>query len=171
MGEEESLGATEDVLKANELYARGFELGHLPTPPARRLAVVACMDARLVVESILGLKAGDAHIIRNAGGLVTNDTLRSLLISHHLLGTVEFIIMNHTDCGLLTFQDEELKAKLERDTGTSAEAPASFHTFTDLDENVRQQVAKVRSHPWIPEAVAVRGFVYDVKSGRLREVH
>lgn len=165
------MGTTEEVLRANELYARDFQLGSLAMPPARKLAVVACMDARLTVEEFLGLKTGDAHIIRNAGGIVTEDALRSLIISHYLLGTVEFIIINHTDCGMLTFQDEELRARLERDSGTSVVAPASFHPFGDLEENVHRQVLKVRSHPWIPPAVSVRGFIYDVRSGRLREVH
>src|SRR3990170_1330035 len=106
------MGVTEEVLKANEDYARDFALGHLPIPPARKLAVVACMDARLTVEQVLGLKTGDAHIIRNAGGIVTEDALRSLLISHYLLGTREFAIINHTDCGMLTFKDEELRTRL-----------------------------------------------------------
>jgi len=160
----------DDVLQANQRYAAQFSLGHLPIPPARKLAVLACMDARLSVEAILGLQTGDAHIIRNAGGVVTEDGLRSLIISHHLLGTQEFMIINHTDCGMLTFADQGLREKLVRATGTAVVAPASFHAFSDLEEHVRQQIQKVRSHPWIPRFIPVRGFIYDVREGRLREV-
>lgn len=160
----------DEVLRANESYAKNFTLGHLPMPPARKLAIVACMDARLTVEQLLGLKTGEAHIIRNAGGVVTEDALRSLILSHHLLGTQEFMIINHTDCGMLTFKDEELRKKLYQATGTMTVAPASFHAFGDVAENVRQQIQKVKSHPWIPKHIPVRGFIYDVKTGRLQEV-
>jgi len=122
------------------------------------------------VEEMLGLKTGDAHIIRNAGGIVTEDALRSLIISYYLLGTQEFMIINHTDCGMLTFKDEELRAKLQKQTGTRAVTPVHFHTFSDLEKNVRQQIQTVQLHPWIPEHIPVRGFVYDVKTGRLNEV-
>ena len=161
---------TDEVLKANESYAKNFTLGSLAMPPARKLAVVACMDARLTVEPMLGLKTGDAHIIRNAGGIVTEDALRSLLISHHLLGTQEFIIINHTDCGMLTFQDEELRAKLQQLSGTATVAPVHFHAFGNPEENVRQQVQRVKSHPWVPKNIPVRGFIYDVRIGKLTEV-
>lgn len=164
------MAVIDDVLQANQRYAAQFSLGHLPIPPARKLAVLACMDARLSVEAILGLQTGDAHIIRNAGGVVTEDGLRSLIISHHLLGTQEFMIINHTDCGMLTFTDQGLREKLVRATGTAVVAPASFHAFSDLEEHVRQQIQKVRSHPWIPRFIPVRGFIYDVREGRLREV-
>ncbi len=164
------MGVIEEVLAANETYARDFKLGHLPMPPARKLAVLACMDARLTVEQMLGLKTGDAHIFRNAGGIVTEDALRSLLISHYLLGTQEFLIINHADCGMLTFKDEELRAKLQAQTGTAAVVPVHFHAFTEVEENVRQQVQKLKSHPWIPKQVTVRGFVYNEKTGRLKEV-
>lgn len=164
------MSVTEETLKANEGYARDFTLGHLPMPPARKLAVVACMDARLMVDQMLGLETGDAHIIRNAGGLVSDDALRSLIISHHLLGTQEFIIINHTDCGMLTFKDEELRTKLQQQTGTTPDAPTQFHAFTDVEENVRQQMEKVKGHPWIPRQISVRGFIYDVKTGKLSEV-
>jgi carbonic anhydrase len=160
----------DDVVKANEGYAQGFALGHLPMPPARKLAVVACMDARMTVEPMLGLATGDAHLIRNAGGIVTEDAVRSLVISHYLLGTREFMVINHTDCGMLTFKDDELAAKLEETFGTAAVVPARFHAFTDVEENVRRQVEKVTSHPWMPNGVPVRGFVYEVGTGRLREV-
>jgi len=160
----------DEVLRANDSYAQNFTLGHLPLPPARKLAIVACMDARLMVDQMLGLKTGDAHIIRNAGGIVTEDALRSLLLSHHLLGTQECIIINHTDCGMLTFRDEEVRAKLQQLTGTATVAPVHFHAFSNVEENVRQQIQKVTSHPWIPKQIPVRGFVYDVKTGRLKEI-
>jgi carbonic anhydrase len=161
---------TEEVLRANEEYARRFQLAHLPVPPARKLAIVACMDARLSVEQALGLQTGDAHIIRNAGGIVTDDVLRSLIISHHLLGTQEFMIINHTGCGMLSFQDEELRIRLQEQTGAAAATPTQFHSFSNVVENVRQQVERVKSHPWIPPQIPVRGFVYDVRTGRLNEV-
>ncbi len=159
------MNATDEVLKANETYAQNFTLGDLPLPPARKLAVVACMDARLIVSQILGLKAGDAHIIRNAGGIVTEDALRSLIISHHLLGTQEFTIINHTGCGMLTFKDEELRAKLQQQTGTAAVAPVAFHAFSNLEENVRQQIQKVKSHPWVPKHISVRGLFTTLRQG------
>lgn len=164
------MSKTDEVLQANENYSRNFKLGALPMPPARKLAIVACMDARLTVEPALGLKPGDAHIIRNAGGIVTEDALRSLIISHHLLGTEEFIIINHTDCGMLTFKDADLRSRLQASTGTVAAEPKHFHAFGDLEENVRRQIEKVKSHPWIPNHIPVRGFIYDVKTGRLGEV-
>jgi len=164
------MSITDEVLAANQRYAQGFTLGHLPAPPARKLAVVACMDARLTIEPMLGLQTGDAHIIRNAGGIVSEDALRSLIISHHLLGTQEFIIINHTDCGMLTFRDEELRARLRQQSGTAVVAPIHFHAFADLEDNVRAQIEKVRAHPWIPSHISVRGFIYDVTTGRLREV-
>jgi carbonic anhydrase len=164
------MSITDDAVKANETYAQEFKLGHLPMPPARKLAIVACMDARLTVEQALGLKTGDAHIIRNAGGIVTEDAIRSLIISHHLLGTQEFIIINHTDCGMLTFKDDELTAKLEAKTNASAVTPHHFYAFPDLEKNVRQQIQRVKSHPWIPANIQVRGFIYDVKTGKLNEV-
>ena len=164
------MGVTDEVLKANEEYAKNFQLGDLPMPPGRKLAIIACMDARVTVEDLAGLKTGDAHIIRNAGGIVTEDALRSLIISHHLLGTQEFIVINHTDCGMLTFKDEELRNNLEQSTGTATGTPAHFHAFSDLEENVRSQVQKVKSHPWVPKGIPVRGFIFDVKTGRLKEV-
>jgi carbonic anhydrase len=164
------MSTIDDVLRANENYAQHFTLGDLALPPARQLAIVACMDARLMVDQLLGLKTGEAHIIRNAGGIVTEDALRSLILSHHLLGTREFMIINHTDCGMLTFKDEDVRVKLQQLTGTATVAPVHFHAFSNLAENVRQQIQKVTSHPWIPREIPVRGFIYDVKTGRLREV-
>ena len=165
------MSATEEAIKANESYAQDFGWGDLPMPPARKLAVVACMDARLMVDQVLGLKTGDALIIRNAGGLITEDALRSLIIAHQMLGTQEFIIINHTDCGMLTFKDEELRTKLQQETGTATDSPTHFHAFTDLEENVRRQIEKAKAHPWIPREISVRGFIYDVKTGELSEVH
>jgi carbonic anhydrase len=164
-----TMSVTDEVLLANQQYASKFDSGNLPMPPARKLAVLACMDARLTVEQLLGLKTGDAHIIRNAGGIATEDALRSLIISHHLLGTQEFIVINHTDCGMVTFSDAELLNKLEEQTGESAIAPVHFHAFKNVEENVRQQVARIKSHPYVRN-IPVRGFDYDVKSGKLKEV-
>lgn len=158
------------MLEANRRYAEGFTRGGLPRPPSRKLAVVACMDCRLHVSKLLGLELGEAHIIRNAGGIVTEDALRSLIISHHIGGTQEFMIINNTDCGMLTFKDEELAARLEQATGKAPIAPARFYAFTNLEENVRRQIRRVRSHPWIPQGIPVRGFIYDVNTGRLTEV-
>lgn len=164
------MSVIDEVLKANEDYSRNFTSGKLPMPPARKLAVVACMDARLVISRMLGLKEGDAHVIRNAGGIVDDDALRSLIISHHLLGTQEFMLIHHTDCGMLTFKDDDLHAKLRKDSGTAAVTPARFYSFSDLEADVRDQVAKLSSHPWVPKSILVRGFVFDVKTGRLWEV-
>lgn len=164
------MSTTDEVLKANEEYARNFKLGGLSIPPARHLAIVACMDARLTVEQFAGLKTGDAHVIRNAGGVVTDDVIRSLLISHYLLGTNEWIIVEHTECGMLTFKDEDLLDRLEKETGTAAHSPSHFHAFPDLERNLRRQIAKVRAHPWVPKQIPVRGFIYDVRSGRLNEL-
>jgi carbonic anhydrase len=159
----------DEVLKANEDYSLNFSPAPAPEP-GRKLAVLACMDARLVVSRILGLKEGDAHIIRNAGGIVDSDALRSLIISHYMLGTQEFMLIHHTDCGMLRFKDGDLSVRLQKETGAVAVSPERFYAFTDLDENVREQIAKLRSHPWIPRSIPIRGFVFDVKTGRLREV-
>jgi len=164
------MSSTDESLKANAEFARDFELGSLPKQPAKKLAIIACMDARLTVEQILGLQTGDAHIIRNAGGIVSDDALRSLIISNHLLGTTEILIINHTDCGMLTFKDQDLRQKLKAETGVDATVPTDFHTFNDLAENVREQVRRVRTHPWIPKGISVRGLIYDVKTGQLNPV-
>jgi carbonic anhydrase len=164
------MSVIDEILVANENYARGFSLGHLFMPPARKLAVLACMDARLTLEQLLGLKTGDAHIIRNAGGIVTEDVVRSLLISHYLLGTQEIAIINHQDCGMLTFKDEDLRSKLQGVTGTATVAPAYFHSFTNVEDNVREQIQKLRSHPWIPREIPIRGFIYNETTGKLKEV-
>ena len=165
------MSVIDEVLRNNESYADSFALGNLPIPPGKKLAVVACMDARVTVEELLGIKTGDAHIIRNAGGIVTVDALRSLLISHHLLGTREWMVINHTDCGMLTFTDQDLTDRLRKETGKNTVVPSHFHSFSDLDDNVRQQLDKVKSHPWVPSGINLRGFVFDVKTGKLKEVN
>jgi len=164
------MGTIDNAIRANESYSHKFDLAKLAMPPARKLAIVACMDARLTIEPMLGLKTGDAHIIRNAGGIVTEDVVRSLIISEQLLGTQEVMVINHTDCGMLTFKDDDLRTRLVNSTGKLAVVPARFYAFNDVEQNVREQVLKLRTHPWIPQQIAVRGFVYDVKSGRLKEV-
>lgn len=164
------MSSIDDAVGANRDYSSSFPSSKLVMPPARKLAIVACMDARLTLEPMLGLKTGDAHIIRNAGGIVTEDVIRSLVISEQLLGTREVMIINHTDCGMVTFRDSELRSRLVQATGKVAVAPSRFYAFEDLEQNVGEQVLKVRSHPWIPQQIVVRGFVYDVKSGRLKEI-
>jgi carbonic anhydrase len=163
------MSVIDEVLTANELYARTHELRRLTPRPERKLAVLTCMDTRLSIRT-LGLKTGDAHIIRNAGGIVTDDSLRSLLVSHYLLGTEEFMVINHTDCGLMHTSEHELRTRIENRAGTAAIAPAFFYAFQNIDENVRHQLQKLRTHPWVPKDVAVRGFVYDVTNGLLREI-
>src|SRR5690242_17348236 len=156
---------TQQLEHANEQYAATFAKGALPMPPGRRFAVVTCMDARLDPAKFLGLEEGDAHVIRNAGGLVTDDALRSLVISHHLLGTQEALVIGHTDCGMLTFQDSELRERL----GPDADG-VDFHAFPDLDERVRESVGAIRDSALLPDSFAATGYVYDVGSGALREV-
>jgi carbonic anhydrase len=146
----------------------GFDKGELPLPPARKLAVLACMDARLDPARVLGLEEGDAHVIRNAGGVVSDDALRSLAISQNLLGTEEIVLIHHTDCGMLTFTDEEFAGKLEQETGERPHWPV--HTFSDLEQNVRESIERIRNSPFVPRTDNVRGFVYEVETGRLREV-
>lgn len=165
------MSAIDTVLDANRRYAEDFSHAGLPARPTRlSLAVIACMDCRLHVSQLLGLQLGDAHIIRNAGGIVTEDALRSLIVSCHIAGTQEVLIINHTKCGMLALKDEDLAARLQQQTGKAPVVPARFYGFTDLEENVRQQIRKVRSHPWIPGNIPVRGLIYDVDTGRLSEV-
>jgi len=163
------MSVIDEVLKANEQYARTHELRHLSPRPKRRLAVLACMDTRLSKQT-LGLRDGDAHIIRNAGGIVTTDAVRSLLVSHYLLGTNEFMVINHTDCGLMTATEDQMRQTVERRTGTAVIEPSRFYMFQNVEQNCRDQLAKLKSHPWITKEMIVRGFVYDVQSGRLKEV-
>ncbi|MGH9437481.1 MAG: beta-class carbonic anhydrase [Terriglobia bacterium] len=164
------MSVIDDTLKANEGYARSFAQDEVPLSPSRKLAVVTCMDARLDIPRILGLKAGEAYIIRNAGGIADESALRSLIISEHLLGAREFMFIHHTDCGMLKFKEEDLAAELRKQTGAAAVAPGRFYAFSNLEEDVREQVEKVKFHPWIPKNIPVRGFIYDVKTGKLREV-
>ena len=162
--------AERDILRAaNEAYADEFEKGDLPMPPVRRLAIVTCMDARLDPAKFLGLEEGDAHVIRNAGGLVTDDALRSLVISHWLLGTEEVVVLAHTDCGMLTFSNEDLRAKLREEAGADA-SHVDFRPFPELEESVRGSVRAVRESPLLPDSLAVSGWVYDVRSGRINEI-
>ena len=158
-----------DLLSANERYAAGFTKGDLPMPPGRHVSVLACMDARLHPEKFLGLDEGDAHVIRNAGGRASDDALRSLIISYKLLGTREFLVIHHTDCGMLTFTNDQLRDMLRNDLNADASG-IDFLPFSDLDESVRQDVQTIRSSPLIPDDISVSGFVFDVKTGRLREV-
>jgi carbonic anhydrase len=161
------MSTTDDVLQNAEQYASSFDKGDLPMPPGRKLAVVACMDARLIPTKVLGLNEGEAHVIRNAGGAVTDDTIRSLAISQHKLGTEEIILIHHTDCGMLTFKDDDFRDELQEKTGVKPEWAAE--SFTDLDADVRQSVQRIRNSPFIPNK-NVRGFVYEVETGKLREV-
>jgi carbonic anhydrase len=162
------MSVTDTLVRNNEAYSRSFAKGDLPLPPAKHVAILACMDARLDVHEILGLEEGDAHIIRNAGGVATDDAIRSLVISQRLLGTNEIILIHHTDCGMLTFKDDDVKAKIESEVGIR---PAfALEAFGDLEADVRQSLARIQASPFIPNKASVRGFVYDVRTGRLNEV-
>lgn len=162
------MSVTDDLLRNNERYAEGFDKSDLPIPPAKGVAIVACMDARLDVFGMLGLEEGDAHVIRNAGGVVTDDAIRSLAISQRLLGTREIVLIHHTDCGMLTFTDDDLKQQIQEEVGVKPHF--SMESFPDLEEDVRQSIARIKASPFIPHKDQVRGFVYEVASGRLREV-
>jgi carbonic anhydrase len=159
---------TDELLRNNAEYASSFSQGDLPMPPGKGLAVVACMDARLNVYALLGLREGEAHVIRNAGGVVTDDVLRSLVISQRLLGTREIILIQHTDCGMLTFTDDQVKADIEADTGIRPHF--ALEAFPDLERNVRQSIARIKASPFVPHKDSVRGFIYDVSTGALKEV-
>ena len=156
------MSVTDDLVRNNQSYAGSFKKGDLPLPPAKHVAVLACMDARLDVHKILGLQEGDAHVIRNAGGVATDDAIRSLAISQRLLGTTEIVLIHHTDCGMLTFHDDDIKRKIEEETGIR---PAFA-----FEQDVKQSIARIKASPFIPKKSSVRGFVYDVRSGRLNEV-
>jgi carbonic anhydrase len=162
------MSVTDELLKNNDAYAASFDKGDLPMPPAKKVAVVACMDARLIPTRVLGLNEGDGHVIRNAGGVVTDDEIRSLSISQRLLGTEEIILIHHTDCGMLTFTDDEFKRQIQDETGIKPEWAAE--AFNDLEEDVRQSIARIKASPFIPRKDSIRGFVYEVETGRLREV-
>jgi carbonic anhydrase len=159
----------DEMLEHNAGYAQRFDLGHLQTPPARKLVILTCMDSRMDLEQLLGLRVGDAHMIRNAGGLATDDAIRSLILSTHLLGTRSIAIIQHTECGLMSITDEEFRWRLSASTGQDA-SRLEFHAFRDIDQNVRDQMQRVRQHAFLPRHIETRGFVYDVKRGSLREV-
>ena len=162
------MSATDDFLEANLNYAQSFAKGGKPMPPAKKVAVVACMDARIETGRLLGLEEGDAHVIRNAGGVVTDDVIRSLAISQRLLGTTEIVLIHHTDCGMLTFEDDAVKAEIERDTGLRPSF--ALEAFPDLESDVRQSVRRIEASPFVPHKDNIRGFVYDVETGQLDEV-
>jgi len=162
------MSAIDEFLSNNQTYANKFSKGSLPMPPAKQIAAVVCMDARLETGALLGLAEGDAHVIRNAGGVVTDDVIRSLTISQRLLGTREVMLIHHTDCGMLTFTDADLKQQILDDTGVNP--PFDMEAFTDVDDDVRQSIDRVKTSAFIPYTDQVRGFVYDVESGQLREV-
>ena len=162
------MGAIDQLLENAAGYATAFERGELPLPPAKRVAIVACMDARLNPYGLLGLSEGDAHVIRNAGGVITDDEIRSLSISQRLLGTEEIMLIHHTDCGMLTFSDDEFRRQVQEETGVKPEWPAE--AFDDLEDDVRQSIARIKASPFIPRKDNVRGFVYEVETGRIREV-
>ena len=162
------MSVTDELLANAEQYAASFDKGSLPLPPAKHIAIVACMDARLNPYGLLGLSEGDAHVIRNAGGVVTEDEIRSLAISQRLLGTEEIILIHHTDCGMLTFRDDDLRDAIEQDTGIRP--PWAPEAFADLEGDVRQSIARIHASPFLPNKASVRGFVYEVETGKLREV-
>jgi len=162
------LSSTDEFVANAERYAASFDKGDLPLPPAKHSAVVACMDARLNPYGVLGLSEGDSHVIRNAGGVVTDDVIRSLAISQRLLGTTEIVLIHHTGCGMLTFHDDEVKAQIEADTGIRP--PFALEAFADLESDVRQSIARIKASPFVPNKDSIRGFVYEVETGRLREV-
>jgi carbonic anhydrase len=159
---------TDELLRNNADFASSFSKGDLPMPPGKHLAVVACMDARLNVYALLGLEEGQAHVIRNAGGVVTEDVIRSLAISQRLLGTNEVILVHHTDCGMLTFTDDQVKADIEADTGLRPHF--ALEAFSDLERDIRQSIARIKASPFVPNKDSVRGFVFDVTTGKLQEV-
>ena len=162
------MSCIDELMQNNERYAASFDKADLPSPPGRKVSVLACMDARMDVHEILGLEPGDAHVIRNAGGSVTDDAIRSLAISQRKLGTEEIVLIHHTDCGMLTFKDDDFKQEIEQDTGVRP--PWSVEAFPDLDGDVKQSIARIKASPFVPNKDGVRGFVYEVESGRLREV-
>jgi carbonic anhydrase len=162
------MSTTDELLRNAERYAEGFDKGSLAMPPAKHVAVVACMDARLLPSQVLGLQEGDAHVIRNAGGVVTDDVIRSLTISQRLLGTREILLIHHTDCGMLTFTDEDLKRQIQADVGIRP--PFALEAFANLEDDVRQSIARIEASPFVPHKDQLRGFIYEVEKGTLRQV-
>jgi carbonic anhydrase len=163
-----AMSITDELLRNNERYAHSFDKGDLPMPPAKQVAIVTCMDARLSPYVMLGLSEGDAHVIRNAGGVITEDEIRSLMISQRLLATREVMLIHHTNCGMLTFSEDEVKGQIQEEIGIKP--PFALESFTDLEENVRQSIKRIEASPFIPHKDSVRGFIYEVETGRLREV-
>jgi carbonic anhydrase len=163
------MSAIDDVLIANSRVSLFYEPNRVSPRPTKQLAIITCMDTRLGLHS-LGLEPQDAHMIRNAGGIVTDDTLRSLLVSHYMLGTTEVMVINHTDCGLMKATEQEMYDKIEQAAGLPPSSPIRFHAFSDIDANVREQLCKLESHSWVRKSLTIRGFVFDVSTGKLREV-
>jgi carbonic anhydrase len=162
------VSVTDELVSNARSYEKSFDVGDLPLPPAKRVAIVACMDARLNPYGLLGLREGDAHVIRNAGGVITDDEIRSLSISQRLLGTEEIMLIHHTDCGMLTFSDDDFRRQVQAETGVRPEWAAE--AFDDLDEDVRRSIARIQASPFVPSKDKLRGFIYEVETGRLREV-
>jgi len=159
----------DELMEHNKGYAKRFDLGHLQTPPVKKLVILTCMDSRMDLEQLLGLRVGDAHMIRNAGGIATDDAIRSLILSTHLLGTRAIAVIQHTQCGLMSITDEEFRWRLSTETGRDA-SHLRFHAFRDIDHNITEQVLRIREHPFLPKQILVRGYAYDVATGALREV-
>jgi len=158
-----------ELMEHNRGYAERFDLGHLQTPPMRKLVILTCMDSRMDLEQLLGLKVGEAHMIRNAGGLATDDAIRSLILSTHLLGTRAIAVIQHTQCGLMAITDEQFRWRLSAESGRDA-SHLQFHAFTDIDQNVAEHVRRIRNNPFLPRDIEVRGYAYEVKTGALREI-
>jgi carbonic anhydrase len=159
----------DELMEHNKGYAKRFDLGHLQTPPVKKLVILTCMDSRMDLEQLLGLRVGDAHMIRNAGGIATDDAIRSLILSTHLLGTRAIAVIQHTQCGLMSITDEEFRWRLSTETGRDA-SHLRFHAFKNIDHNIAEQVQRIREHPFLPKQIQVRGYAYDVATGALREV-
>jgi carbonic anhydrase len=164
-----AVGIFDELMEHNKAYAKRFDLGHLQTPPVKKLVILTCMDSRMDLEQLLGLSVGDAHMIRNAGGLATEDAIRSLILSTHLLGTRAIAVIQHTQCGLMAITDDEFRRRLSSDTGSDA-SRLQFHAFRDIDQNIAQNVLRIRRNPFLPSEIQVRGYAYDVTTGALREI-
>ncbi len=160
----------DEVLKHNATFAQTFDKGHLTAPPQRNLIVISCMDARINVQDALGLNYGDAHLLRNAGGVVTEDVLRSVIVSTNLMDTTEIMVIAHTGCGMMAATDDQLNDKMLWQYGPTGDCPVAFHTFTDLTAHVQKQVRTLKKHPWVPEKTVLRGFAYDIQTGKLSEI-
>lgn len=168
-GPETARTVFDEMMEHNQGYAKRFDLGHLQTPPIKKLVILTCMDSRMDLEQLLGLSVGDAHMIRNAGGIATDDAIRSLILSTHLLGTRAVGVIQHTQCGLMSITDEEFRWRLSSETGRDA-SHLKFHAFRDIDHNVTEQVLRIRENPFLPKQIEVRGYAYEVTTGVLREI-